>query len=492
MYFERGIYDPAVRQFGQLLDSYPKSDYAASAGELVLESFNRARDYRNIESWARKLKKAPAFKAADAQAKLDALILQSTFKVGEELSEKKQHAEAAEAYLKAAREFPRDERAPKAYFNAGQQWQLAGRLEPAAEAYNELIAQFPGSKEGALGAWSAAQMFESIVQFKDAARYYETYVELFPKGEKRADALYNAVVLEMSAGQYEQAARNGKRFEQLFEGHDSAEEVAFMVGRAHEAARRWDAAAGVYRDCVRRSKSADRRVEASTRLAQVLLQRGDQRGAEHALRDATESPRRGTQQPGRYFAAQARFMQGDLVLAEFERIRIAGESATLGKRLQQKSELLRKAAALYGQVVEYRVAEWVTAALFKIGHSYELFADSLRSAPVPKGLNAEQEQAYRDQLAMFIVPIEERALEAYEGGYRKALELRVFNEWTQKLREGLTRLNQVEYPPLRELGAEIAVGAPLAQPQPLASLQREPTAAASGPAVAQGAAKRKR
>ena len=94
MYFERGIYDPAVRQFGEILRSYPKSEYAAAAGELVLESFNRAQDYGNIETWARKLKDAPAFQTADAQQKLDALILQSVFKLGESLSERKQNAEA--------------------------------------------------------------------------------------------------------------------------------------------------------------------------------------------------------------------------------------------------------------------------------------------------------------------------------------------------------------------------------------------------------------
>jgi hypothetical protein len=128
-------------------------------------------------------------------------------------------------------------------------------------------------------------------------------------------------------------------------------------------------------------------------------------------------------------------------------------------------------------VVEFKVAEWVTAALFKIGQSYEMFADALRNAPIPRGLNEAQQQAYRDQLAAFIVPIEERALDAYEGGYRKALELRVFNHWTQKLREGLTRLNQVEYPPLREIGTELAESAPLARPDPLTTLRREQTLA---------------
>jgi hypothetical protein len=57
---------------------------------------------------------------------------------------------------------------------------------------------------------------------------------------------------------------------------------------------------------------------------------------------------------------------------------------------------------------------------------------------------------------MFVVPIEERALEAYEGGYKKARELGIYNKWTVLMREGLTRMNEVEYPPLREQGGDIA------------------------------------
>jgi TolA-binding protein len=490
MYFERGIYDPAVRQFGQLLDSYPNSEYAASAGELVLESFNRAHDYSNIETWARKLKGAPAFQTADAQRKLDALILQSVFKAGESLAEKGEHDNAAQAYLKAAREFPKDERAPKAYVNAGLQYQLAGSLEPAAEAYNELIAQHPGSNEGAIGAWNAAQMFEAIAQFRDAAHYYEAYAEFFPRGDKRADALYNAVVLRVAAGDYDEAAKAGQRYTEAFPRSDTTDEVQFMVGRAHEAKQRWDAAAQVYREYARKGKNADRRIEANTRLGQVLQKRGDARGADRALKDAVAAGKHNPAQlrEGRYFAAQARFMQGDQVLAEFEQIEIGGDGGSLKKRLDQKSELLRKAAVIYGEVVEFQVAEWVTAALYKIGRSYELFAESLRSAPMPDGLNEAQQQAYRDQLAMFIVPIEERALEAYEGGYKKAVELHVFNHWTQMLREGLTRLNQVQYPPLREIGADIASGYELPAPAPYASLQRQQPAAAPA-AAATGAAK---
>jgi len=63
-----------------------------------------------------------------------------------------EHAQAAEAYRRAAAEFPKDERAPKALYNAGREWQRAGNLESAAESYDALIEQHPVSAEGALGA----------------------------------------------------------------------------------------------------------------------------------------------------------------------------------------------------------------------------------------------------------------------------------------------------------------------------------------------------
>jgi TolA-binding protein len=495
MYFERGIYDPAIRQLGQLLDSYPKSEYASTAGELVLESFNRAKDYANIEQWARKLKKAPAFQNAESQRKLDGLILQSVFKSGEQLATAGKHEESARAYLRASEEFPRDERAPKALYNAGQEWQRAGDLEAAAEAYDRLIDKHPRTSEGALGAWAAAQMFESIAQFTDAARYYEAYDSRYPQAEKREDALYNALLLRVAAGDNDEAVRDGNAFLKSFPSSRSVDEVYFMIGRAHEADKHWSQAAQTYRHYIKTGGNEARKIEAHTRLGQVLLQLGDRDGADKAWAQAAKSGRKSDVASGRYYAAQARFSQGDQALVEFEKVKISGDVKTLGRRLAQKSDLLRRAAEIYGDVVDYRVSEWVTAALYKIGQSYEHFAEALRDAPVPEKLSEPEEQAYRDELAKFIVPIEERALEAYESGYKKALELRVFNVWTEKQREALTRLNDVEYPPLKEAGVGLSESRLLPLPAPIDGLRRAPVASgepagAASPGPASGAAER--
>jgi cellulose synthase operon protein C len=477
LYYDRRIYDPAVQLFGQLLARFPKSDYAAPAGELILDSFNRAKDYQNIEQWARRLKEAPAFASDAKQKRLDGLILQAMFKIGEQLSEREEHAEAAEAYFRAAEEFPDDPRARKAYFNAGLMGQRAGNLAAAARAYDRLVERYPGSPEGAKGAWTAAQMYESIAQFSDAARYYEAYGEKFSRQDRAADALYNAVLLRVTAGENGAAVESGRRFVKRYPGHAATDDVYFFIGRAHEAAGRWSDAARTYQQYIRRGKSPDRQVEAQTRLALVLLEAGQARAAERALDGAIKLARRHASrlQSGLYYAAQARHMQGDRVLAQYEAISIAGSVEGLRGRLQRKSELLQKAALIYADVIQFGVAEWSTASLFQIGRSYETFAEALRDAPIPEGLTSEERQSYQDQLMMFVIPMEERALEAYEGGYGKALEMRIFNSWTGKLREALTRLNDIQYPPFREKGGDTVRGAPLPVPEPLDGLRRDAT-----------------
>ncbi len=472
LYYDRGIYDPAVRLFGQLLERFPRSEYAVYAGELILESFKKARDYRNIEQWARRLKGAEAFQKPELQRRLDTLILQSIFKIGEQLAGRGEHAEAAQAYLRAADEFPRDERAPKALYNAALERARAGDFAGSIEAYDALLERYPRSEEAALAAWSAAQRFESIAQFGDAARYYELYAERFPGKRKAFDALYNAVLLRLSAEQLDRAVQDGERFLTRYGRRAEADDVAFFVARAHEGLEHWDAAARTYRQVVRGARSLDRKVEAQARLGQVLLKAGNRRAARTALQAAVKTGKRQRRnlRDGLYYAAQAQFQLAELVMADYEAISIAGEMRGLRERLQRKAALLQSAARLYAQVVEFGVPEWVTAALFRIGRGYELFAEALRDAPIPEELNEEERQVYQDELMAFVVPMEERALEAYEGGYQKALQMRIFNRWTAKLREGLTRLNDVQYPPLREAGGRIVERVPLPEAPMLRTL----------------------
>jgi len=201
------------------------------------------------------------------------------------------------------------------------------------------------------------------------------------------------------------------------------------------------------------------RVQGFVLLAQAQLKLGDDRAAEASLEDAVALGKRRARDlasEGKFAAAHARYMQGEQILGKFEQIQIQGDVKQLKTRLKRKTELLKDAAKVFLDCVSMGVAEWTTGALYQIGHMYETFAKALRESPPPADVKTEDQKAdYSAQIEEFAVPMEERSLDAYENGWKKAVELGIYNQWTAKMRDALGRLNSELYAPFKETGFEV-------------------------------------
>lgn len=482
-YYDYGVYDSAVKIWGSLLEKFPRSQYALAAGELILDSFNRAKNYENIETWARRLKSAPAFASDTNQRKLDTLIVQAVFKQGEQKAAAGEHSDAARAYLRAAKEFPSDPRAAQACVNAELEAQKAGDVEVLKEAAKLVTGKAYATKaESPHGAWIAAATLQSMGLFAESAEFHEAIAGLadrehpnYQKYEHARDAAYNAVVLRVATGEHDKAITNGNRYLLQYGTTSDADEVVFQMGKAHQNAGRNKEAADLYRRYLARSKNQDHRVQGWVLLATALVKNGDDRAADEALKAAVDIGKRKRNElgpEGKYAAAQARYLEGERVLERFDKIQISGDVKQLSGRLKQKAELLKAASSVFLDVVSLGVAEWTTAALYQIGRTYETFGKSLKDAPPPSGLSDADKEAYQQQIDEFVVPIEERSLDAYENGWKKAIELGIYNQWTAKMRDALGRLNAELYPPFKETGFDIRSQGPMPLPPLIDSPRR--------------------
>jgi hypothetical protein len=236
------------------------------------------------------------------------------------------------------------------------------------------------------------------------------------------------------------------------------------MGKAHEKAGKKTEAAQVYERYAKSARSASSQIEALVRLAIVS---SDERTRAQALERAVHvySGRKGNlDDRGKYYAARARYLQGAAYLEKFDAVKIEGDVRQLKDRLKKKSELLKKAAEAFLATAEMGVAEWTTAALYQIGFTYESFSKALLTSPPPDNLPEQEKELYKQSLEEFVIPIEERSLEAYESGWQKAIELGIFNAWTARMREALGRLNAELYPPLKEIGFELRSRGPMPLP----------------------------
>jgi cellulose synthase operon protein C len=460
LFYDYGDFDEAVKRFGLIVTQHPDSPNAGPAGDRILEALGRSEDYENIETWARRLKDAPAFAAADQQARLDRLIVESILHSGQQYAEGGRYERAARFYLRVPAEFPDHPAAPESLLNAGVMLERARQPEEAARVYLRIVDEHPRSELAEGAGFSAAQVYESFAYFDRAAEAYERVAEAFPRGKHGADALFNAGVLRQALGQPDRAIAHYERYAQRYRRRDDAEEVAFRVGVVHQEAGDDGRAFQAFQTYIQRYSSGAHLIEAHVRAARAALRLGRPERAENQLRAALTAyeRRRGDRDRYRAQAAEARYLQGELLYREYAAISLDVEPARLRRTLDRKTALLERAQGIYLDVVDYGDPSWATAALYRIGSVFDEYARSLREAAVPDGLSEAQAERYREELDIYVIDVEERAIDLYTVGYGRALDLGVYNEFTSRLREALGRMSPSSYPPEREARGRQRVG----------------------------------
>jgi len=465
-FFDYGDYDEAVKRFGLIVERYPDDPNAGPAGDRILESLSKAKDYENIEQWARRLKNTKPFSAKAEQERLDRMIVVAVMKSGEKYSEQGKWTEAAAFFMRVPKEYPRDPKAPLALHNAATIYERAKRPEEAVAAYTALADSYPQAPEAADSLFTAGRIQENIAAYDRAAPLYEAVVTRYPQSKHAPEALRNAGVLRQTLGENEKAVRHFAEYARKYKDHADARELAFQVGVVRERQEDWKAAAQTFEEYAKAHPGDARVVEALTRAADADRKAGNDGKAKdastRALALANGHGRKGGEGETKYWAAQARYLQGELVYRDYERIKIAGKPKQLARVLDEKAKLLEQAKQIYLDVVTYQSPEWATAALLRIGQGYEAFAKAMREAPVPKDLNAEEKQVYRDELEKLTVVIEDKAIDAYKSGHSKALDIGVYNKHTQDIRRALSRLDEANFPKEVEMRAGLRAGeAPL-------------------------------
>ncbi len=462
MFFDYGEYDEAIKRFGLIVLKYPDHPDAGAAGDRILEALVKGEDYENVETWARKLKKAKAFQSGEQQKRLDRLIAESIGKAADKFAAAGDFPKAARFYRRVADEYPKDPRAPTALMNAGVVLEKAKEPEQAARTYFEVAKRWPKAKESPKAAFTAAAVYEQMAYFDKAAEAYGVVATQYPEDAKAADALFNAGALQQAQGHPKEAIKYYELYAKRYrEERKDAEDVAFRVGVVYEESGEHGKAADAFDKYTARWKGGKFLVEAHARAARNLMKLGKEKRVSEEAATAVklwkQSPKDKQKKLAR-FAAESRYLQGELVFKDYERVSLNVKPSKLKRQLDEKTGLLTKAQEIYVQVVEYGDASWATAGLYRIGQMFELFANELKNAQVPKDLSHDEQEVYRQELDTYVVDIEDRAIDAYKAGYAKALELKVYNQYTRSIREALARLSSQEFPPENEERADVRTG----------------------------------
>lgn len=461
LFYDYGDYDEAIKRFGLIVTKYPDHENAGPAGDRILAALSKAQDYENIEDWARKLKKAKAFSSKDQQQRLDRLIVESLQKSGDKYAAAGKYDQAATFYLRVPKEFPQNPDAAQAMMNAGVMYEKAKRPEDAAQIYLDVADKYGTTEVGEKAAVAAAAVYERVLYYDRAAKGYELVVQKFPKSAAAVDALYNAGLLRQALGQNDQAIAHYQDYAKRYKERKDAPDVAFNIGAVYEDAGDDGRAEAAFRDYLKTYRDGKRVVEANVRAGRAALRLGQMRRAREAF-DAAQSKygrlSSKEKEAQRQWAAEARYWEAELVFRDYEAITLDVKPAQLNKALKKKSQMLEKAQSVYTSVVTIGDLRWATAALYRVGQVYDLFGEALTNAATPEGLSEAEASAYREALDLYVIEIQDKAIQLFSSGYQKSIEMQVYDQYTAKIREALGRLAADRYPPEREAREKVRSG----------------------------------
>jgi hypothetical protein len=127
-----------------------------------------------------------------------------------------------------------------------------------------------------------------------------------------------------------------------------------------------------------------------------------------------------------YIPANAQFIIAEISFKSFDKIKL---KPPLKRNLKRKRSAFTKAIKAYTEAAKFKVADWTTASSYKIGATFEAFADAVFKSPRPRGLSGEDLKKYDDKLWETVVPFKEKALEAYQANLKQAAENNIENNW---------------------------------------------------------------
>ncbi|SEU07092.1 tetratricopeptide repeat protein [Stigmatella erecta] len=516
IYYRYNHFDEAVARFSDIALNQPdyKFDTGERAGEvaanLVLDSYNLQKDYAKVNEWARKFYANDKLAVGKFREDLSKLIEQSSFALVAQLEEKKQFSKAAEAYLAFVKDFPETTIADQALYNASVDFFKAKMLDRAIEVRQNLISQYPRSRFVPDSIYANAEALEAIGDFSQAADTYELYVKgyersLAEKGAGKAKpaknakkgaaddktaapqkweeskaqiALFNAATYREGLGQYKQALRNRERYLETWPKAKDAEQIYLSIVSLHGKNGAYGKAMKMLEDYEKDNLRSPSKVLAAEGLIVDIF--------ENKLKRAKDTKRlydrifeyydklpsrmqKSLEKTALSPVARAQFLSVEPDWREYLRLKFSWGRPASPERF--KASIADKGRALdvvqkkYVQTVSFGAPESAICALHRIGLAYHEFADKINNAPMPPGIDAETEQALRDEFSNQATPLRDKATEAFATAVGKSQELDFFNDCSRESLKMLrTTYRPDQYPEVHEervslkKGAELALG----------------------------------
>jgi len=382
------------------------------------------------------------------------LARSATTLLAHSLFDRGRFGEAEAAYVKVQGFLPAndpdraniEERIAASIYKQAEAKRTAGDSTGAVDDFLRVAALAPNSKARSNAEYDAASILLENKDWERAAQVLETFRRNYPNHELVPDATRSLAVAYLELGRGTQAAAELERV-----AARDQEPVEVRRAALWQAAELYDKAgsptnaARLYASYVKQYPSPlDPAMDARQKLADMAKAQNDVRVRSQWLDEiirADKSAGAARTDRSKYLAAKATIETVDAPVALFNSIKL---TAPLNKSLKSKREAMERTLSVYGQALDYGVAEVTTQATFGMAELYRQLGADLMASERPKNLDEDAREQYDVLLEEQAFPFEEKAIELHEVNAQRTGD-GIYDQWIQRSFDALAKLKPARY-----------------------------------------------
>jgi TolA-binding protein len=450
VYYDHRHFVEAARRFGEIILKWPTDAWSQKAADLSLDILNTKEEWLALSDLAHKFLHNK--KLTPPGSKFEKEVAQigegAKFKYVMQLyEEKKDYALAAKEFREFVAQYPRSEHAPKALYNVMVIADKADQLDLVIAAGEQLVSQYPKADEEMvrLAIPLLATACERAARYKQAIRWYEQAQSRWPSDPKAADWLFNAALWREGMPDDAGALANWQKYVKTYGSRPDAAKIAFNIGLIVERQKEPKKTADYWSSFQQRAGAtpgqlllarykqalAMRELKANDPNVPIAMAEVAQRFAKLPASERSLPPVIDAAAHARFIGVEASF--NDFLGVHFNYTR----QADLVHVLRVKNARMNKLLAQYGEVIAIGSPRWSEAAFERIGEAYRNFNKGLLDAPMPRGLDPEQQELYRSTLESQALPLEDKATEAFTRAIEVSQKSGIYSDWVIKAQDFL-------------------------------------------------------
>jgi cellulose synthase operon protein C len=339
-----------------------------------------------------------------------------------------------------------EERIAASIYKQAEAKQAAGDSTGAVDAFLRVGALAPNAKVRANAEYDAASILVQAKQWDRAAQVLESFRRNYPNHELAPEVTRSLAVAYLETGRSTQAAGEFERIAARDgEPADVRRASLWQAAELYEKSASPTNAARLYASYVQQYPAPlDQAMEARVKLADMAKANNDLKTRaqwnDEIIRADREAGAARTDR-SKYLGAKATLESAEPQVAMFNAIQLV---APLDRTLKSKRTAMEKVLVVYGQALDYGVAEVTTAATYGMAELYRQLGADLMASERPKGLDAEATEQYDVLLEEQAFPFEEKAIELHETNAKRTGD-GVYDAWVQRSFDVLAKLVPARY-----------------------------------------------